>query len=343
MIQRTLELGPIHHILPGAMKLGLGLEGDVIKTCDIELGYQSKKIKERVAEKPLALVQDFITHLEPEQAPILDLLFSRCIEDALEHPLNEKINWIREIMTGLSDLSILLLYLAENTKALENAITKNIILKHRENLLDLIELLTGSRYGYGYIIPGGLRYDLSEGFHERLAGWIQEVLEDQSRIEAFLFWSPQTKEMLKKTGLITHISERGFLQNSATQVSDYGHISSVYSRIYYAHSIFFELVNKLQNHLNNSLLDRPDAFFFDPKIQHSFQVGSKTQQYFESVRGSWRMNFQINEKNQIESFTCITPSHAIQPYLGASLENENIDSIEIILKSLFFRICEVDQ
>lgn len=338
MIQRTMEIGPIHPCLPGAMKLGLGLEGDRIQTCDIELGYQVKNVKEKMIGRDLLWSQAPFSHLEPEQAMVLDTLFSEAVEEGFGFECSERAQWIREVSINLSDVSMILRYLATMAKAMGTPILMNIVLKHREDLLDLIELLSGSRYAFGYIVPGGSRYDLSEGFCERFEKWAKQILLDLPRIEAFFFWSPEYVQLLKDQGALVDLGMGGFLSASSTQTSRVGSVTSVYSRVACALDGLRNCVKNLQAQVVMS----PDGNFFgqlSPK--KGKQSGSGAS--LESFRGSWKLNLAWDSDLKVTEMTCVTPSHAMIQVLGSSLEGEMIDHMGVVLQSMFFRVSEVDQ
>jgi len=215
VIQQSIEIGPVHVWLPGPMRLQLGLSGDLIREASAGFGYASRGIESRMLGKHFREAQVFFSRIEPESAFLLDRLYSEAVESAVEVEVGERVLWLREIASQLSELNLQLKYLSRMAHRFGLRILYHSILKHREQLLDLIELLSGSRFGYFFLIPGGARYDLTEGFQVRLELWLDFFLQDHGRISELFCWTHPFHDRLNALGVVLDGSEYGFVSRSA--------------------------------------------------------------------------------------------------------------------------------
>ncbi len=216
-------------------------------------------------------------------------------------------------------------------------ILTHVVLKHRESLLDLIELLTGSRHGYYYILPGGVRYNLTEGFQERLETWIRTFRADYARIGALFCWTHTFQNRLQSLGRVIDNGEYGFISEAAVETSRYGLISNVESRLNYA----IEQCETLCSELTASLVERPEGDFLT-KLKDKVS-DEEVHLELETGRGDWSLKLALDKQLNIKRVKTSTPSERIVPTIALALENESFEDVPVILASLDFKIPEIDR
>ena len=335
MIQETIEIGPIHEWLPGPMKLRLGMSGDRIEKVEAAFGYGSREIEKRVVGKPLSRAQLLISRVEPESALILDRLFSEAVERITGSSVSARVLWIREITTTISELNFQLKYLANMSRRLGIDILFHSILKHRESLLDLLELLSGSRYGYTFLLPGGARYDITEGFQERLEAWSGHFLSDFPRLEALFRWTHVFQNRLRSLGQVLDRGDFGFVSESSIERTHYGFVSHVESRLIYS----LENCREMVAGIPELLRARPPGAAIAP-----LGTGIGTLEHeLETLRGTWGMRLKVEAGGVVSQLELRSPSAAIIGAIGPALEGEALEDLPVILESLSFSIPEIDR
>lgn len=334
--QTTLSIGPIHPWLPGMMRLELFLQGDIIQSALPAFGYASKNIFEKVYHRSLHEAQRFFSRIEPEGAYLVDRLFSEAVERAAGIEVPARAQWIRSITFELSEALAALKFLAQMASHLGLPILNHLLLKHREELLDLSERLAGSRFGYYYLVPGGARLDLTDGFLERLETWCRNLKNDFPRIRGLLCWSRPIQYRLEDLGVVLDQGQEGFISESRVE-GRMGWQSSVGSRIDYVLSELQSLAKSMEEDaaLNVSgphLTKLPD------------QIRSKpTRVNLDTFRGSWEAEFSWNAKGLIDAIRLKTPSDAICGRVPEMLEGEALDDVGLILHSSFLSVTEIDR
>lgn len=337
MIQRTVDFGPIHTALPGVMKLSLGLSGDRVENTHAEFGYTSRGIEQSVLGQHFSQAQLRISRLEPESALLVDTIFSEAIEELTGTEISNTAEWIREISVKLGELNLHFKYLARVAHRLGIEVLFHKLLKHRESILDLLELLTGSRFGYFYISPGGVRYDLTEGFQERLEAWAKTFHEDYPRILALFCWTHPFHNRLKAMGRVIDDGKYGFVSKSSVGMSMLGSVSHVESRILGA----LLYTKEAASYLGETLGKRPSAE--ELKVQLGKQSSDKCRVEMETGRGLLALSLHLNVEGKLKSIKFDTPSDLIKESIGMALDGESVEDVPVILESLFLTVGEIDR
>ena len=337
MIQEFIELGPVNTWLPGPMKINLGMTGDQIASVETYFGYASRGIEKRVREQKFDAAQFHVGRIEPESALVLDRLFSECVEKIYGIEVPARVIWIRDICVQLSELNFQLKYLAKMASRMGLKILYHAILKQRETLLDLFELLSGSRYGYSYLKPGGARYDLTDGFQERLDSWIRGFLNDHGRIHELFCWTHPIQNRMKAMGLILDLGEYGYVSEAAVESTRFGQISHVESRLLYSLQSCKEISEDLRGLLNSN---SPGAHGLPLP---GFGVSGEAKSEIETLRGVCSLNIELDAERKIQSLVTRTPSDLIRNAIVPALEGESIEDLPLILESLSLSISEIDR
>lgn len=337
MIQETIKLGPIDLALPGAMQLTLGMRGDRIETVETTFGYLSRSIENTCVGNPIAHAQLKFSRIDPENSMILDRLFSEAVEQITKTPVSDRARWIRDITTEISELNGFLRYLSKMSHRFGIDVLTHIILKHREPLLDLVELLTGSRYGYYYIMPGGVRYDLTEGFQERLEKWTKNFSSDYQRIQEMFLWTHSFHNRLRSLGRVVDTGDFGFVSESSIETTRHGLVSNVESRLVFA----LERTMKICGELRELLTERADGTSLHPL--GSARTLQTVHSEIETERGVWSLNLSLDPELNVNEVLTNLPSDLVVGAIPHALEGEYFEDVPVILESLYFSIPELDR
>lgn len=335
MIQETIEIGPIHEWLPGPMKLSLGMSGDRIVRVDTRFGYASRDIERNAIGRNHRRAQLTVGRVEPESALLLDRVFSEAVEKISGFEGGDRVRWIRDITSNLSELNFQLKYLANMSRRLGVKILFHSILKHRESLLDLLELLSGSRYGYYFLVPGGARYDITEGFQERLDAWSRNFVEDYPRIEALFRWTHVFQNRMRNLGQILDRGEYGFVSEASIESTRYGFVSHIESRLIYS----LESCKSMAAGLRDLLNLRPSG---EHLASFAIREGRFSNER-ETLRGAWGIDLALDAAGDVTGLHLRSPSSSIVSAIGPALEGESLEDLAVVLESLSFSIPEIDR
>ena len=162
------EIGPYHGSLPAAMRMSLHLDGEIIVSCNVETGFLHRGLEKACELHPWQAVVSYADHLDPEVAVFGELAVCLAVEEIGDIKVPLRANSIRIILCELSRISAHLAFIVRMAKAVGSETIIHYVLRDREKILDLFELLTGARFSLNFLRFGGVNADVTDGFIERV-------------------------------------------------------------------------------------------------------------------------------------------------------------------------------
>ncbi len=164
----TWTIGPYHGSLPAPMRLRLSLDGEIITDCDVETGFLHRGLEKACEFQSWRAAVAYADHLDPECAVFGELVLCLAVEQLAEIEVPARAKCIRVILSELSRISSHLSYMVRMARAVGSETIIHYLLRDRERILDLFELLTGARFSINFLRFGGVQADVTDGFIERV-------------------------------------------------------------------------------------------------------------------------------------------------------------------------------
>ena len=162
------EIGPYHSYLPAAMILKLSLDGEIIVHCSVETGFLHRSLEKAMELHPWAALIPYSDHLDPENSACGELALCMAVEEIADIQVPPRAKSIRLILAELTRISAHLLFIVKMARSVGSETIIHYVLRDRERVLDLFELLTGARFSLNFLRFGGVNADVTEGFIERV-------------------------------------------------------------------------------------------------------------------------------------------------------------------------------
>jgi NADH-quinone oxidoreductase subunit D len=162
------EIGPYYSSLPGPMKLRLVLDGEIVVSGQVETGFLHRGLEKAIEGHDWRASIAYADHLDPEAAIYGELVLCQAVEEIASIDVPARAVSIRVILSELTRLSAHMLYLVNVSRAAGAETLVHYVLRDRERVLDLFELLTGARFSINFLRFGGVSSDVTEGFIERV-------------------------------------------------------------------------------------------------------------------------------------------------------------------------------
>lgn len=170
------RIGPFHSALPGPFVLDLELDGEVIAEARATAGYGARGIESVMRRLGWEQGIPVMDRLDPDSGIFGEWAYCLAIERAMDIEVPARAVATRVLLGELVRVSAHLAQLARVAREAGSEIVFHFMLRERELLLDLIELVTGARHSPAFLRIGGVRADVSEGFLERLQETSQVIL-----------------------------------------------------------------------------------------------------------------------------------------------------------------------
>lgn len=160
--------GPVDPALPGVFKIEMEAEGDLIRRARLETGYLHKGLEKSTEKRNWFTSIIPVDRVDSEACLAAELGFAIAVEEICNIQVPRRAQTIRLILSELDRIGSHLGFLARLSIATGFETVSHYILRERELVLDLLELMTGRRFNLGFFRLGGVAADITEGFIERI-------------------------------------------------------------------------------------------------------------------------------------------------------------------------------
>ena len=173
--EMLLNVGPAHPAMHGIIRIVTALDGERIVDIDVEIGYLHRgfeKMAETVDYNGVMPYTDRLNYVSPL---INNMGYCMAVEKLLGMTVPDRCHYIRVIMSEISRVADHLTCVGASAMELGAFTVFLYMIKAREYLWDLVEMVTGARLTVTYCRVGGVKGDLPEGFAEACAAAFKET------------------------------------------------------------------------------------------------------------------------------------------------------------------------
>ncbi len=195
--------GPQHPGITGNMALELTLDGDTIIDCKTHVGYLHRGFEKLMEHR--TFIQNFtvVCRIAVPEPAFNEYLYAAALENLSGIEAPERAQWIRTLNLEMMRLASFMMWIGGMSGAFGLYTVPNWTIAYRDYVLDLFEEMTGGRIYHMYMVPGGVRAGLPDGFEGR----IREVMDGAEKlldqIERVMFNNTVFKARAKGLGIIT--------------------------------------------------------------------------------------------------------------------------------------------
>jgi NADH-quinone oxidoreductase subunit D len=159
----TLSIGPQH---PGSghMRIIIVVDGDIIVSADPDVGYVHR------GEEKMSESRTFVQNVPHVERPVIhdssNILYSYClaVEELIRLQVPERAKYLRAILAEIDRINYTLYWLAILGIFMGHSTMFMWATADRELFVDLADMASGNRITHSYLVPGGVRNDLPQGF-----------------------------------------------------------------------------------------------------------------------------------------------------------------------------------
>ncbi len=352
-----LWVGPNHPGVTGNMAVEITVSGDEIVHAKTHVGYLHRGF-EKLIERRL-FIQGFPTCIrmcvaEPDYN---EYLLSKSIEDLSGIEIPEMAEWLRTLVLEMARLQSLLRTVPGQGGTFSLGLGVQWGMYLRDLILDRFEELTGGRIYHMYILPGGVRGLLPDGFKERLEENLQLIDEFIIKIKKLMFDNAVFKKRAIGVGVIKKewVDQFGIVGPNARSVGISRDIRKDYSYLKYQELDFEpptatdgdifarstvryrELIQTVDliRQIMAKMPEKGDIKSPTPNVLHWKIPKGETYTRSESSRGEYGMYYVTDGSDKPRRINLRGPSynHAMT-LLEHMLVNANISDVHAIMVSL---------
>jgi len=193
----TLNLGPQHPATHGVLRLVLDLDGETIVKCTPYVGYLHRGVEKLAEHRNFLQILPLTDRLDYISAMSNNVGYCVAVEKLFGIQVPERTEFIRTIVAEMSRLANHLLWLATHALDIGAMTVFLYCFREREKILDLFEMLCGSRLTTSYTRIGGLKNDVEPRWLDELRRFTDEfparVEQYETLIDKNRIWLRRTK------------------------------------------------------------------------------------------------------------------------------------------------------
>ncbi len=197
----VLNIGPHHPSTHGVLRVIAQMDGERVLSVTPDIGYLHTGIEKTFEDKTYVkgtTLAPRMSYLSPIHN---NLAYVLAVEKLLDVEVPERATVARVILAELDRVASHLVYLGIHALDLGASSLMLYAFRERESILDLMEMTGGARMFPSYIRPGGLAFDLPEGFEaavteilDRMPGAVDEY---ETLLTRNPFWQERTVGVAK--------------------------------------------------------------------------------------------------------------------------------------------------
>ncbi len=199
----VVNLGPQHPSTHGVLRVICELEGEVIISCKCVIGYLHTGMEKEAEYQQYMKCVVMTDRMDYLNANGNNLAHALAVEKLLDCEVPKRAQYLRVILAELSRVASHLVWLGTHGLDLGAMTPYFYVWQQRELILDLFEMFSGVRMMPSWIVPGGLRGDMPEGFEEKLKSFLDGFIPELTIVENMLVENPIWKQRTYDVGILT--------------------------------------------------------------------------------------------------------------------------------------------
>ena len=169
----VINMGPQHPSTHGVLRLVLELQGEIVTDARLVIGYLHTGIEKNCEYRTWTQGVTFVTRADYLAPLFNETAYCLSTERLLGIDVPDRAATIRVLLMEINRIGSHLVALATGGMELGALTGMTNGFREREEVLHLLEFLTGLRMNHAFIRPGGVVQDLPEGHEERIRSFVE--------------------------------------------------------------------------------------------------------------------------------------------------------------------------
>lgn len=197
-----LNMGPQHPATHGVLRMLVELDGEIVINCIPDIGFLHTGIEKNMEAKTYIKAEVMTDRLDYLNTVGNNLAYVMAVEKLVDLDVPERAQVIRVIMTELQRLASHLVWIGTAAMDLAAMAVFLYAFREREQILGILELVSGQRMMTTYFRPGGLWRDVPDEFEKAVRDFIDIMPGRIDEYEALLTKNPIFLDRTKGVGVI---------------------------------------------------------------------------------------------------------------------------------------------
>ena len=194
--------GPNHPGITGNMALEIIVDGDEVVEAKTRVGYLHRGFEKLMERRTFIQVFPIVCRVCVPEPDFNEYCYAAAVEELAGIEVPEAATWIRTLILEMGRFNSYMMALGGLGGALGMGVPGQWLTYVRDLMLDRFEELTGARIYHMFILPGGVRGHLPEGFAARMEETLQTAEKYIADVDRVMFTNAVFKKRTKGIGVI---------------------------------------------------------------------------------------------------------------------------------------------
>ncbi len=194
--------GPQHPGITGNMAVELTVCGDEVVEGRVHVGYLHRGFEKLMERRTFIQCFPIVCRICVPEPDFNEYCYAAAVEELAGIQVPETANWIRTLILEMGRINSYLMYLGGQAGALGLGVIGQWTTYARDLMLDRFEELTGARIYHMFILPGGVRDGLPDGFSARMDVTLREIESVLRDVQETMFRNAVFKKRTVGQGVI---------------------------------------------------------------------------------------------------------------------------------------------
>jgi NADH-quinone oxidoreductase subunit D len=185
-----LNMGPQHPSTHGVLRLLLELDGEIVVNCIPDIGFLHTGIEKNMEAKTYQKAEVMTDRLDYLNTVGNNLAYCLAVEKLVDLDVPPRAQALRVILAELQRIASHLVWLGTSSLDLASMSTFLYCFREREDILDILELVSGQRMMTTYIRPGGVWREVPAEFEPAVRAFLKMLPKRLAQYEKLLTRNP---------------------------------------------------------------------------------------------------------------------------------------------------------
>ena len=199
----VLNMGPQHPSTHGVLRVILELDGETVVDAEPVIGYLHTGIEKTAEYRTWHQAIVLVDRMDYVASVTNNLGYVLAVEKLLGLNVPPRAQYIRVMMAELQRIASHLVWLGTHALDMGAVAPFWYGFQGREQILDLLELISGARFHTSFLRVGGVARDLPEGFPEKLHAFLHDFPAWLDTYLGLLDQNPIWLERLRHIGMVS--------------------------------------------------------------------------------------------------------------------------------------------
>jgi NADH-quinone oxidoreductase subunit D len=198
----VINMGPQHPSTHGVLRLVLELRGEEVVSAQPVVGYLHTGIEKSIEFRPWVQGVTFVTRMDYLSPLFNETAYCLAVEKLLDVEAPPRAQALRVLLMELNRVASHLVWLATTGMELGALSVMLYGFREREEILDILEAVTGLRMNHNWVRPAGVSQDLPEGIEDKIRAFVADMRHKIDEYETLLTKNPIWLERTQGIGYL---------------------------------------------------------------------------------------------------------------------------------------------